>query len=395
MSRLKVCIVGLKCYDHIAGASVPRYLGGIETQLVVLAKGLSTEGADVSLITYDHGQKDRQSFEGITELKSHPPGGGVPGLRWVSRSRRLWRAMRHADAAIYLQMGAGTETGQVALGSRRAGGSNRRFVFCMASDANFGPHLSAGRLGWEGKVYRYGLRHAHLIVAQTLRQQEGLQSAMRLPSQVIPMAARCPLEGHPQGTESPAGAGRVLWIGRIIPGKRFEWLLETARRCPEVAFDVVGSPNRDSAYARDLLDLAAGVPNVKVHGRLAASDLIRVYREARVVCCTSTLEGFPTTFIEAWSCGIPVVTTFDPDATVARHGLGRVAATVDELAGHLRTLMGDDAIRSAASAASRAYYLNHHTVQAVSRRFLAAFERLLASGPQDGGFKSRNGHAWS
>lgn len=39
-AALKVCIIGLKCYDHIAEKPVPKYLGGVETQLAVLARGL-------------------------------------------------------------------------------------------------------------------------------------------------------------------------------------------------------------------------------------------------------------------------------------------------------------------------------------------------------------------
>src|ERR1051325_8218680 len=86
---LKVCIVGLKCYDQMAGSSVLRYLGGIETQLVLLAKGLRDEGCEVSLITYDHGQKDDQVFEGVRVLKSYSPTGGIRRLRWFSRLAKL------------------------------------------------------------------------------------------------------------------------------------------------------------------------------------------------------------------------------------------------------------------------------------------------------------------
>ena len=77
MSPLHVCIVGLKCYDHIAAKSVPRYLGGIETQLTILAKGLVAQGCRVSLITYDHGQPDAEIFDGVTVFKSYHRDAGV------------------------------------------------------------------------------------------------------------------------------------------------------------------------------------------------------------------------------------------------------------------------------------------------------------------------------
>jgi hypothetical protein len=131
---------------------VPRYLGGIETQLVVLAKGLAKEGCDVSLITYDHGQPDGERFQGVTVYKSHAPDIGVPMIRFFHpRSTQLWRAMRRSNADIFLQMGAGTETGQVAFGCRLLPSPRRKFVFCMASDTDFGRYPKEGA---ERKIFR-------------------------------------------------------------------------------------------------------------------------------------------------------------------------------------------------------------------------------------------------
>jgi glycosyltransferase involved in cell wall biosynthesis len=72
-----------------------------------------------------------------------------------------------------------------------------------------------------------------------------------------------------------------------------------------------------------------------VHGRIGDSQLWRLYAGASLLCCTSRLEGFPTTFLEAWSVGLPVVTTFDPDGLVAAHELGSVVSTLEELASSL------------------------------------------------------------
>ena len=172
MSALRVCIIGLKCYDHIAAKPVPRYLGGIETQLTVLARGLAGEGCRVSLITYNHGQADGELFDSVHVVKSYQPERGVRIVRSIyPRLTALWSAMRRANADIYLQMGAGDETGRVALACRTMI-PRRRFVFCLASDANYKEHLNGGLKGWEGKAYKFGLRYADLIVAQTDRQRD-------------------------------------------------------------------------------------------------------------------------------------------------------------------------------------------------------------------------------
>lgn len=374
----KICIVGLKCCDLITGAKVPRFIGGIETQLTVLAKGLVDEGCDVSLIVYDHGQRPEEIVDGVKVLKAYGLSGGIRGLRWIDRAKSLWAAMRRADADIYLQMGAGVETGLVGLGCNRVGTSRRHFIYCLASDLDYSDMLSRGRLGWEGKAYLWGLRRADLVVAQTERQRQGLQKAVGVNALVMPMAAAA---AHPVST-APARNGehnsrRVLWIGRPAKEKRLDWLLELARRCPEFQFQVIGTANSNTEYETRVLGEARQVPNVELVGRVAGQDMHAVYQNGRILCNTSIREGFPTTFLEAWSYGLPVVTTFDPDDIVARNGLGRVSCTVNDQANALRELHADPEVYGRISQAAKSYYNENHAISAVSRRFRLAFDVML------------------
>lgn len=376
MNRLpKICIVGLKSYDLITGAEMPRFIGGIETQLVLLAKGLVDEGCDVSLIVYDQGQAPEEIVDGVKVLKAYGLSGGIRGFRWIDRAKSLWAAMRRADADIYLQMGAGVETGLVALGCNRVGTSRRHFIYCLASDLDYSDRLNKGRLSWEGKAYLWGVRRADLVVAQTERQRRGVQEAVGMNALVMPMAAAYPVSTALVRNEEHNS--RVLWVGRAIKEKRLEWLLELARRCPEFQFQVIGTANSNTEYATRMLGEARQVPNLELVGRVAGQDMHAVYQNARILCNTSIREGFPTTFLEAWSYGLPVVTTFDPDDIVARNGLGRVSCTVNDQANTLRELHADSEAYSRVSQAAKNYYNENHTISAVSRRFRLAFDVML------------------
>lgn len=371
-AALKVCIIGLKCYDHIAEKPVPQYLGGIETQMAVLAKGLRHEGCEVSLITFDHGQADRETFDGVTVFKSYSPSGGVRFVRSFVRASRLFRAMREADADIYLQMGAGAETGFTSLGRRFSSSRARKFVFCLACDADCQGPLGSGRFGAETMLYKHGIKHADLIISQTQKQLRNLENSLGLKSRIIPMAVTSISDASARRPKS------VLWVGRLMPEKRFEWLLEAARQCPDIEFNVAGTPNQPSGYAAELMNAAAKIPNVRTHGKLSRPDLNKLFETCGLLCCTSMLEGFPTTFLEAWSCGLPVVTTFDPDGIVARHGLGRVVATVDELISELRVLPSSEAYLGMSRTAKK-FFAENYSVGTISRRFRLAFEEILAA----------------
>jgi glycosyltransferase involved in cell wall biosynthesis len=369
---LKVCIIGLKCYDHISEKPVPQYLGGIETQMAVLARGLRSDGCEVSLITFDHGQAEREIFGGVTVLKSYSPSGGVRFVRSFTRAAKLWRAMREADADIYLQMGAGGETGLTSLGRRFKSTRARRFVFCLACDADCQGPLGASRHGAETMLYKHGIKRADLIISQTQKQQRNLESSLGLKSRIIPMAVSSLKDSGARKTRS------VLWVGRLIPEKRFEWLLEAARKCPDIEFNIAGTPNQPSGYAAELMNAAAKIPNVRAHGKLSRPDLNKLFETCGLLCCTSMLEGFPTTFLEAWSCGLPVVTTFDPDGIVAREGLGRVVTTVDGLVAQLKTLPTSDSY-SGMSRAAKKFFAENYSIETVSRQFRLVFEEIVAA----------------
>ena len=99
---------------------------------------------------------------------------------------------------------------------------------------------------------------------------------------------------------------RILWIGRVSPEKRPDRLLDLAETCPHLRFDLVG-PADGGAFATEILHRAATLSNVSVHGTVAREKVYEFYRRAACLCSTSLFEGFPNTFLEAWSQGRPVV----------------------------------------------------------------------------------------
>ena len=61
------------------------------------------------------------------------------------------------------------------------------------------------------------------------------------------------------------------------------------------------------------------------------ADSGALFDRAKIFLNTSSIEGFPNTFLQAWIRGVPVVTFFDPDSLVQRLQLGTVANSVDEM----------------------------------------------------------------
>jgi glycosyltransferase involved in cell wall biosynthesis len=368
-------------YGALAGRPDLRHIGGAEVQQRLLARELARRGFDVSFVTLDHGQPDGIRHDGIRVFKTCASHAGMPGLRFLHpRWTSLWRALDRAGADVYYQRGAGAETGQVALWSKRR---RRPFVFAAASDTNADPALPDMKAARERVLYRFGLSRASRVVCQNRRQQEGLLASFGVRAGLVRSCSEDPLAGAPLPLRARTGPGpaRVLWVGRFDPQKRFELLLDVAAACPGLPFDVVGGRAGDSGYATSLVRRAEGLANVTLHGWVPPDAMGSHYDRATALLCTSPVEGFPNTFLEAWSRGVPTVSTVDPDDLVSREGLGGRGTTADELSAALTRLNQAPETWRACSRRARAYYLAHHTVGAVVDAYEALFDELVARAP--------------
>jgi glycosyltransferase involved in cell wall biosynthesis len=367
--RIKVCLVAHFAFGALTGGTAG-HIGGVERQTTLMARWLAARGHAVTLVTWDEGQAEGVVIDGVRVLKMCRRADGLPGLRFFHpRWTSLDRALARADAEVYYHNCGEYVTGQVALWARR---HHRRFVYSVASDPECDPRLPQMKAWRERVLFRYGLAHAARIIVQTETQQRMLEDGRRLNSVVLPMPVLAPA-GPFVPPSPPLGDGaRVLWVGRLSPEKRPDCFLDLARRCPTLRFDLVG-PDDGGPYAARVLSEARSLPNLTVHGAIAREKVYEFYRAVACLCSTSLFEGFPNTFLEAWSQGLPVVSTFDPDNLIARRHLGAVAPDVPGLALALRELLESPDRWSAASREARRYFVENHTVDAAMTRFEEVF----------------------
>lgn len=361
-------------YGAIAGGR-SGHVGGVERQTSLMSRWLAVRGHRVSLLTWDEGQGDEVEIDGVRVISMCRQDAGLPGLRFfVPRWSSLSSALQRANARVCYHNCAEYVTGQVAMWARA---HRRPFVFSVASDVDVDPalpELSQRRERW---LYRYGLRHAQRIIVQTQAQRQSLQSAFGRQGDVLPMPCPGPDESEyraraPDAAQAPI----VLWAGRIAQVKRLELLLEVARALPGVRFEVAGMPYAGDPYSERVLAQARTISNVHLLGTVPREDMPARYRSASLLCCTSHYEGFPNTFIEAWSHGVPVVSTVDPDGLLATQGLGAAAGNASEMARAISSLLDDSRRWGEISRRAREYYLANHAVDSAMSRFEQLFRQV-------------------
>ena len=164
----------------------------------------------------------------------------------------------------------------------------------------------------------------------------------------------------------------------MCEAKRPDRLLDLAEACPDMSFEMVG-PVYDTAYSQEIYKRAMRMENVILRGPLSHGQTLACYRRAVCLCCTSVYEGFPNTFLEAWSQGLPVVSTFDPGGLIVKHGLGKIAHDVEGLACSIRELLRIREQYHEIANSARQYYRSNHTVGAVMPRFEKVFTNALGA----------------
>jgi glycosyltransferase involved in cell wall biosynthesis len=371
-------------YGLLTGEGDLKYVGGETVQHVLLARAWRDQGHDVSMIVYDDGQGERRVVDGITLIAAHTRHGGLPGLKFFHpRASKLFSALMAADADIYYQSPAGAYTGVVSWFCRMTG---RKFIFRVASDSDCEKEHGRLRLWRDRKMYDYGLKRADLVAVQTEVQARMLRDNHDLDSKVVNMLVEPP---H-RGSASVDKDIDVLWLSNLRSLKRPELVLELARQLPHVNFTLAGGPCPHAwgyTYFEDVKAAAARLPNVSMPGGVRYTESGEWFDRARIFLNTSSIEGFPNTFLQAWIRGVPVVSFFDPDGLIRRLQLGHVAASLDDMRESIRGLLEVDVYRENIGRRARDFVAREFTSAAASRyiELLETTPVRVRMGAADGG----------
>jgi len=350
-------------------------VGGAERQVGTLGRLLRAQGWPVRFVVGDWGQTSDHTPDGIPLIVGYRYGAGLKGLRFLyPQAPMLWRALAEARADIYLARGVTAWSGLTALFCRR---HRKRFVQALASGMDVDPaHTYAGpRDRW---LHRQALRRADVVVAQHQEQADLLRQHYGREAQVIGNVVP-----QPTGpvTVAAGATPMVLWVANLKPLKRPEVVVEVARAIPEARFVMVGGPDPDHGgdqIAAWLREQMAAVPHLEYAGRLPPQQVLEYYRQAWVLLQTSRpgIEGFPNALLEAWTYGVPTVSSSRAGGIIEREGLGAYCETVPEMIAAVRHyLQASVPDRQRFAEHARRYMMEYHSPE----RVVGAYADLLAA----------------
>lgn len=367
-------VVGRVCF--VAPFALPvledldvRSVGGAELQQVLIARQLRLYGWSVSFVVADYGIEPRVLADGIDVIPAFrvDSRGGLLGT--PVRSAALGWAMRTAGADVYVTRAGMVFVLPIALASRVL---RKPFVYLGAHDRNFDPDLQRGAPWAVRAAFRWGIRTASAVVPQSQHQRELLLRHFGVAGEVIP-------SGYfiPEYDRARAG-DYILWIGSTSAWKRPALFLELARRVPEIPCVMIVAPANRPNLLRSLEREAGSLGNLDFRGFVPLSQVDGLIRDARLLVSTSSAEGFPSVFVQAWAQGVPVVSMgVDPDEVICRERVGVHVRELDALVAAVHRIWSDEELAIELGSNARRHAAARHDIRVVGRSYHELLQRVL------------------
>lgn len=241
---------------------------------------------------------------------------------------------------------------------------NVKLVFFGASDNDFVPgkeYVAKRRI--EKYRYRLGLKFTKFFVCQNEFQRKNLLEHYGKESIIIPNISILSL------SYSNNKRYDAVWVSNMWPIKRTEMFLKMAETLPDYKFAIIGGAI-DKTYFEKIKAKAETIPNIAFLGSRSFEETTDVIASSRVLVCTSEFEGFPNTFIQAWSRCVPVISTVDPNQVVSTYKIGSVVSTQENLISAFVRMVKDQTFYESCVKAIEMYYLNSHSAD-------KAYEKLM------------------
>ncbi len=198
----------------------------------------------------------------------------------------------------------------------------------------------------------------------------------------------------PLEEERPPGPTTILSVGRLVPFKGFEILLEACAELDRRNFDFRCQIVGDGPLRETLENTIAGLRlggRVELCGSLSQGEVYAKLRNCDIFALASVIDAegasdvFPTVIMEAMACAKPVVSTTlaGIPESVADGATGLLVPPGDweALANALDKLVRDSALRSRLGDAGRARMTNEFQVSKTVEPLHALFSDCLARSP--------------
>jgi len=337
---------------HIGQKGIPATFGGVESHVDRLSRRQVQRGHSVSVYVRNwYTPKSLKEYEGVRLVH-------VPTLK-----------TKHLDAAVHTLLCTlhclfqRTEI----IHYHAIGPASFSFIPRI-----FGRKvvMTVHRLDWGAEKWgrlarillrageRVGLRTAHKAIAVSEDIRAYIKAEYGKNAALIPNGVELPRPVPPVLIKDKYGLNGqdyVLFMGRLTPEKRVDWLIRSFQEAKKVSAPpgklklvIAGGTSGTDAYVDELHGLGGGDPGILFTGYVTGREKEELLTNALLFVLPSSLEGHPIALLEAKSFGCcTIASDIPPHREVIKDGVDGFlfrASDQDELTKVLVRLIGDPGI---------------------------------------------------
>jgi glycosyltransferase involved in cell wall biosynthesis len=348
------------------------YYGGAEVKQVIIGAELAKLGYNVTFVTYKEKTEEEEMHDGIriipTVLSSNT-------VTRITKIKKIWKCLIKANSDIYVHSSGSPGILPVFCLLKR-----KKFVLLISNDRNIlFPNLnkSIPLLKYTALVIALSLDiyFADYIVVQSDYQKEIIEKKFRKKCVVIknPIALyQIPIE------KAPDKRTNIIWVAGLRRTKQPDIFLKLAERLPQYKFILIGA--RDAGETDVYEHILSGIqriPNINYIGFIPHDEMAEVYGNARILVNTSSVEGFPNTFLEAWQHQVPVVSlNVDPDEIICTKNLGYHSRTFEKMVLDIENIMKDDVLFLEFGKNGKSYIESNHSVDEIINKYVELIKNI-------------------
>ncbi|MFA5973141.1 MAG: glycosyltransferase [Lentimicrobiaceae bacterium] len=359
---MKICIWG-----NVGEALKGNTEGGGELQMALIAKALAKAGNDVVIIDFSI-PEDFITSDGIRVLKINGWNEGIRIIRtFTHRLPNLYRSLKNQNADVYY---CRIRDSRQILAYWAARTIKAKFILGLASDLDALGFMKRLKYDYLVKVrdlwwffngilteivYPFLVRKSDLVIVQHEGQKKMIQNKC-IKSELFANFINIDKIVVPANVTQKD----FIFVGWLDKRKGFVELYELIKKSPNHAFKIIGPPRDKTGHF--YYEKLKSFKNVSLLGKLSHSETLIHIANSKALISTSPMEGFPNVFIEAWACGIPVLSLYvDPGNVIEHEELGGIAnGNIDSLI----KMMGQIKNTHEFSTKAKTYVIRNHAFNA-------------------------------
>ena len=364
---MKFCFYGSGIYDALIG-NPP---GGAELQVALIAKALSENEHQVTII--DNKGSGTETKVGSLTVKFTAKS-KVKGIRFITQKiPNSFRFLIKAHADYYYVRGLSYLNVIVAFVVRKL---KAKFILGLAHDTetlslklrfSYVFSIRTSVFTWlksdlpsclAGAIL---FKRADFVLVQHADQKKALYTR-NLKSVVYPNIF-LPVKGK----QNQDNLEYFVYAGSLNERKGLTELLLILENCKGMKFEIIGQPH--GKHSEEKVNLFKNYSNVQYFGPISREVVLCEICSSKGLINFSKMEGFPNTFLEAWSCGVPVFSLWvDPGGVIENFNLGKCFhGDLDSMSNFLKTY-----IPTGSSEKIKDYVTLNHSYEKAADRFLEA-----------------------